>query len=231
VFPEAWKFAPRGRVTPSSSEAIKMAREGAVIGNLLLSDSQDIAGVDTPIRQAASVWMLGKQRELNELKRTLAMIPAGISKPKPADVTSLQLGQFIVCTDEAIRTYVQPAWMDDDTAIAIARGERSIDDVHAPRRRPQPVIIDDRQAEAQPTKTEAAPTSAPTPPPRRSPPADPPTPIEEDDAMSKEDVDRLEKAISSMGQQIARALATAKPATATAIPVDRRRRRPAGRGR
>jgi hypothetical protein len=82
VFPEAWKFAPRGRVTPSSAEAMAMAREGAVIGNLLMCDSQDIAGVDTVVRQAASVWILGVQRELNELKRTLGMIPAGIKKPK-----------------------------------------------------------------------------------------------------------------------------------------------------
>jgi hypothetical protein len=83
VFPEAWEFAPRGRVTPASGEAVAMARKGAVLGNFLLCDSQDIAGVDTSIRQAASVWILGVQRELNELKRTLAMIPAGIKKPKP----------------------------------------------------------------------------------------------------------------------------------------------------
>jgi hypothetical protein len=80
VFPEAWEFAPRGRVTPASDEAVAMARKGAVLGNFLLCDSQDIAGVDTVVRQAASVWILGVQRELNELKRTLAMIPAGIRK-------------------------------------------------------------------------------------------------------------------------------------------------------
>jgi excisionase family DNA binding protein len=133
VFPEAWEFAPRGRKTPASDEAIAMARKGAVLGNLLLCDSQDIAGVDTTVRQAASVWILGVQRELNELDRTLKMIPAGIKKPKAKDITSLTIGQFIVCYgDKAIRTYVQPADMDSEMAKLIAKGHVSIDDPGTP---------------------------------------------------------------------------------------------------
>jgi hypothetical protein len=97
VFPEAWEFAPRGRSAPAKDEAIAMARKGAVLGNYLLCDSQDIAGVETTIRQAASVWILGVQRELNELKRTIDSIPAGIAKPKAADVATLGVGQFFAC--------------------------------------------------------------------------------------------------------------------------------------
>ncbi len=137
VFPEAWEFAPRGRVSPASAEAVAMARKGAVLGNFLLCDSQDIAGVDTVVRQAASVWILGVQRELNELKRTLAMIPASIKKPKLDEITSLELGQFIACWGRhAVRTYIQPAWMNEADAIAIARGAKSID--QAARRPPSP---------------------------------------------------------------------------------------------
>jgi hypothetical protein len=181
VFPEAWKFAPRGRVTPSSAEAMAMAREGAVIGNLLMCDSQDIAGVDTVVRQAASVWILGVQRELNELKRTLGMIPAGIKKPKAQDITSLKLGQFVVCHgDQAIRTYAQPAWMDEADAIAIARGKLSLVDVAPSSRR---VVVEDERAEAT----------------RQAPPAEPPpTPQLEDEDMSKEDVDRIEQQIGQL---------------------------------
>lgn len=125
VFPEAWQFAPRGRLTPASAEAVAMARKGAVLRNFLLCDSQDIAGVDTAIRQATSVWVLGVQRELNELKRTIDSIPAGIAKPKAADVATLELGQFYACWGRhAVKTYVQPAWMDADTARRIALGER-----------------------------------------------------------------------------------------------------------
>jgi hypothetical protein len=125
VFPEAWEFAPRNRSAPAKDEAIAMARKGAVLGNFLLCDSQDIAGVDTVVRQAASVWILGVQRELNELKRTIDSIPAGVAKPKPSEVATLDRGQFFVCYGRhVIKTYVQPMWMPDyEAKIFAMRGE------------------------------------------------------------------------------------------------------------
>jgi len=123
VFPEAWEFAPRGRSAPAKDEAIAMIRKGAVLKNFLLCDSQDIAGVDTVVRQGASVWILGVQRELNELKRTLQMIPAGIKRPKAEDVAQLELGQFYACWGRhAIKTYVQPTWLTADDARSVAMG-------------------------------------------------------------------------------------------------------------
>lgn len=137
VFPEAWEFAPRGRSAPAKDEAIAMARKGAAIGNFLLSDSQDIAGVDTVIRQAASVWILGVQRELNELKRTIQMIPAGIKRPKPEEVSTLELGQFIACWGKhTVKTYVQPIWLTEDEARAVALGGPL-------PKPPAPIIVDD----------------------------------------------------------------------------------------
>jgi hypothetical protein len=128
VFPEAWEFAPRGRSAPAKDEAIAMARKGAVLGNFLLCDSQDLAGVDTVVRQAASVWLLGVQRELNELKRTLQMIPAGVKRPKPEDVAQLELGQFYVCWGRhAIKTYVQPTWIESEIAVWVATGRITAD--------------------------------------------------------------------------------------------------------
>jgi hypothetical protein len=125
VFPEAWEFAPRSKSAPAKDEAIAMARKGAVLGNFLLCDSQDLSGVDTVIRQASSVYILGVQRELNELKRTLDTIPAGIRRPKSQDVATLKLGQFFACWgDHAIKTYVQPAWMPDAVAEEHARSGR-----------------------------------------------------------------------------------------------------------
>lgn len=133
VFPEAWEFAPRARAAPAKDEAIAMARKGAVLGNFLMCDSQDIAGVDTVVRQAASVWILGVQRELNELKRTIDSIPAGIAKPKSGDVATLGRGQFFVCWGRhCVKTYVQPIWMEHDVAQAIAAGEQSMDEVKQP---------------------------------------------------------------------------------------------------
>jgi hypothetical protein len=127
VFPEAWEFAPRGRSAPAKDEAIAMIRKGAVLHNFLLCDSQDLAGVDTVVRQGASVWILGVQRELNELKRTIQMIPAGIKRPKPEDVAQLELGQFYACWGtHAIKTYVRPTWMPENLARQVAVGELDV---------------------------------------------------------------------------------------------------------
>jgi len=131
VFPEAWEFAPRGRGGPAKDEAIAMARKGAVLGNFLLCDSQDLAGVDTVVRQAASVWILGVQRELNELKRTVQMIPAGIARPKPEQIATLELGQFYACWGKhSVKTYVQPSWMPNDVAREVAAGHTSVQYAH-----------------------------------------------------------------------------------------------------
>lgn len=141
VFPEAWEFAPRARSAAAKDEAIAMARKGAVLGNYLLCDSQDLAGVDTVIRQAASVWILGVQRELNELKRTIDSIPAGIAKPKPADVATLGLGQFYACWGRhAVKTYVLPDWMAEAEGHSFAVHPGRVEYATPPNAPPKPAI-------------------------------------------------------------------------------------------
>jgi hypothetical protein len=125
VLPEAWEFAPRDRSAPAKFEAEAMARKGAApaVRNFLLCDSQDIAGVSPTVRQACSVWLIGVQRELNELKRGVQMMPAGTKRPKADEVATLELGQFFACwSTHAVKVYVQPAWMDNKEAHAIATG-------------------------------------------------------------------------------------------------------------
>lgn len=124
VIPEAWKFIPQGRGTPVKLAAEAFIRQGAALGNYLWLDSQDIAGIDKIILKSVPVWILGVQREANEIKRTLDNIPAGLAKPKAADVATLDLGQFFACWKRhAIKTYVQPAWMAEHVAITIATSE------------------------------------------------------------------------------------------------------------
>ena len=124
VFPEAWEFAPRDRMTPARPAAEALARKGAGLGNFLLSDSQDIAGVSTVIRQAAGVWLVGVQREANERKRMIDVIRSSVGvAPRADEVATLPLGQFYVCHGRtAVKTYVQPAWMSEAEARAIALG-------------------------------------------------------------------------------------------------------------
>lgn len=139
VMPEAWKFIPEGRMTPVKPIVERLVREGAALGNFVWMDAQDIAGVWKLMLRAVTVWLLGVQREHNELKRTLANIPNSVKKPKLADVARLEIGQFFACfKSETIKTYVQPIWLDEATAKAIAMGEKTVDEVARPKR-PHPI--------------------------------------------------------------------------------------------
>jgi hypothetical protein len=68
-------------VHPAGARHAGEARGGVVhpagggLGNYLWLDSQDIAGVDKKILKQVPVWILGVQREANEIKRTLDRSP------------------------------------------------------------------------------------------------------------------------------------------------------------
>lgn len=128
VVPEAWKFMPEGRGTPVKLAAESFIRQGAGLGNYLWIDSQDIAGVDKKTLKQVPIWILGVQREANEIKRTLDNIPASVKKPKASEVATLSLGEFFACWHtHTVRTYVQPTWMNDAQAIQIATGQLTTD--------------------------------------------------------------------------------------------------------
>lgn len=121
VIPEAWKFVPQGRNTPVKLAATAYIRQGAAMGNYLWLDSQDIGGVEKEILRNVAVWMIGVQREANEIKRTLDNIP----KPKPSEkeIATLGIGEFYVCyRNHAIATYVQPVWAGELVARRYAMG-------------------------------------------------------------------------------------------------------------
>lgn len=143
VVPEAWKFIPQGRGTPGKLAAESFIRQAAALGNYLWLDSQDIAGVDKIILKSVPVWILGVQREANEIKRTLAQIPAGTKKPKPEDIATLGLGQFVACYGgDTHRVYVQPSWLDEPQAKSIALGRGAVVE-----RRSQPQTKDNHVTE------------------------------------------------------------------------------------
>lgn len=148
VVPEAWKFIPEGRGSPVKLAADTYIRQGAGIKNYLWLDSQDIAGVDKKILKSVPVWILGVQRESNEVKRTLAQIPGGIKKPKPEAVQTLGLGEFYVCYGSHItKVYAQPAWIGEAEAQAIARGETPFKPIHRPRPRSEVEVTEQEARE------------------------------------------------------------------------------------
>jgi hypothetical protein len=127
VMPEAWKFVPQGRNTPVKIVAEKLIREGAGLKNYLWIDSQDMAAVDKMLLRACAVWLIGNQREANELKRALSNMPEGLKKPKAGELATLELGQFYACFGKSIlKTYVQPTWMNETAGSAIAAGRLDV---------------------------------------------------------------------------------------------------------
>lgn len=140
IIPEAWEFLPQGRGSPVKLSAIELIRKGAGLHNYVWLDSQDIGGIDKEMLRSCPVWLLGVQREANEIKRVLENIPAGIAKPKPADVATLQKGQFFACFGETVvKTYVQPAWMIQAEAVGIARGTIRVEQAAARRPPEEPM--------------------------------------------------------------------------------------------
>jgi hypothetical protein len=123
VIPEAWEFLPEGKGSPVKAAAERLIRKGAALHNFLWVDSQDLAGVWKTVVRSCAVALIGVQREANEIKRTLANIPAGIAKPSAADVAQLGLGQFYACWKaHTVKTYVQPVWMTEAMARSVAQG-------------------------------------------------------------------------------------------------------------
>jgi hypothetical protein len=123
IVPEAWKFIPEGRSTPVKLALEGLIREGAGVENYVWMDSQDLRGVDKMLLRSVIVWLFGVQRQKNEVANTLASIP-DYPKPTATEIMQLGKGEFYVCYGTTlVRTYVQPAGMEDEHARSIALGE------------------------------------------------------------------------------------------------------------
>jgi len=196
IVPEAWEMVPNGRNTPVKMAAAQLIRKGAGLGNFMWLDSQDLAGVDTEIRRSMRVWLLGVQREANEVKRTLAHVPSNIAKPKPDALMTLKKGQFFLCEgSRVIQVYVQPEWMESDAiAIRVATGQEDVEDLSpwAPHRRSDPSPPWANQG-----KPEAQNTNQVTPPPQ---PSSPPAPPPKEDDMDDKTAHKLIGAIEELSQ-------------------------------
>jgi len=135
VIPEAWKYLPERLGSPVKRPAEAFIRQGATNNNFLWVDSQDITGVSKSILKQVSTWILGYQREINEIKRTLDQIPLPKrKKPKPEDIASLSVGHFFIATSQFTKkVYVQPSWLEDKIAKQIALGKRKVETLEQPQ--------------------------------------------------------------------------------------------------
>lgn len=132
VLPEAWKFIPEGGRSAVFQSLHAFVREGATNGNFVWIDAQDLAVVSKRILKSVSVWILGKQQEANEVARTINHLIEPL-QIRPDMIKSLGIGQFLVCAESlpARRVYVQPRWLGELDAQAIARGEESVETAQA----------------------------------------------------------------------------------------------------
>jgi hypothetical protein len=132
VIPEAWKFIPEGGRSAVFQALQTLTREGATNGNFVWIDAQDLAVVSKRILKSVSVWILGKQQEANEVTRTINHLIEPL-QIRPDMIKSLGIGQFLICADShpARRVYVQPRWLGELDALAIARGEESVETAQA----------------------------------------------------------------------------------------------------
>ena len=146
VVPEAWEFIPEGKGSPVKASAVTLVRKGAALGNFIWVDSQDMAGVDKTILRGCTVWLMGVQREANEIKRNLQNIPAGTAKPKPEELALLSKGQFFACFGRtAAKTYVQPSWADELAARGVALGTTDLQTIIA--QKPTEATVTEHEAQ------------------------------------------------------------------------------------
>jgi hypothetical protein len=135
VIPEAWKYIPQDLGNPVKRTSEEFIRQGATNQNYLWIDSQDIAGVDKSVLKQVSIWILGLQTEINEVRHTLDQIPIPKRlKPKEDEIQTLKKGHFYFCSPDVVKkVYVQPAWLDEKTAKEVAVGKRDVNTVEQPK--------------------------------------------------------------------------------------------------
>lgn len=129
IVPEAWEYLPQYRSTPVKYFAEAFIRKGASVGNYLWVDSQDIAGIDkTPLRQCDN-WILGRQKDVREVKRTREEIFK--NTPTEREIMTLKVGYFYACIGNDVHlVYVQPSWLSEQVAKNVALGKIPVEDVY-----------------------------------------------------------------------------------------------------
>lgn len=120
---EFHRFAPQYGSNPSKDTVTDFIKEGGAKHLWLWVIDQTITGVDKQILKQCWLWVLGKQREVNEAKRTLDQIPFKTGLTDKA-IMRLKVGHFIVCTEDFAKvTYVWLPGVPRDLAKQVARGD------------------------------------------------------------------------------------------------------------
>jgi len=129
VLDEAHRFVPQTGSNASKETVTTFIKEGGAKGLWLWLVDQTITGIDKQVLKQCWIWILGKQREVNEAKRTMDQIPfkTGLNEKS---IMRLKIGEFVVCTEDGAKvTYVQPRWLRKTVARNVALGKLSVKNV------------------------------------------------------------------------------------------------------
>ncbi|HTT74248.1 MAG TPA: hypothetical protein VMG99_08950 [Thermoplasmata archaeon] len=100
VLPEARRFIPSDSLTPVTRAADFFSSQGAKLNLFLWVDSQALTGVNQQILRNFALLLQGVQSSDLEISR----ICKALDGVKPAMVRKLKVGDFILSTDEGVRT-------------------------------------------------------------------------------------------------------------------------------
>ncbi len=119
ILDEAHRFIPERESSISKRSVINLLREGRSKGNFVILSDQTITGISKEALKQCWNWILGRQIEINEIKRTASQV-IGL-KTEPREIASLKVGEFIYFSpNEKIKFYSWPPFMDKEEAIARA---------------------------------------------------------------------------------------------------------------
>lgn len=125
IVPEAWDFLGEDHGSITRTAGREFIRRSAALGNFLWADCQDLRGLDKVIVGQMGVWLVGIQREMNEVARTIKSFTSIPAPPSPTELMTLGIGEFYVLHGSvSIKVYVQPVWANPHECALYAKERR-----------------------------------------------------------------------------------------------------------
>lgn len=122
IVPEAWDFLSEEHGSITRTAGREFIRRSAAMHNFLWADCQDIRGLDKVILGQMGVWMVGNQREMNEVGRTIKSFASLPAPPTPTEIMTLGIGEFFILHGtESKKTFVQAVWADAHACALYAK--------------------------------------------------------------------------------------------------------------
>jgi hypothetical protein len=122
IVPEAWDFLGEEHGSITRTAGREFIRRAAASHNFLWADCQDIRGLDKVILGQMGVWLVGNQREMNEVARTIKSFVSLPEPPSATEIMTLGIGEFFVLYGtESRKVFVQALWADAHACAVYAK--------------------------------------------------------------------------------------------------------------